>query len=72
MKLLFLALITFLSVNSYAVSIDTAGLTDAEIQAVDESTDAQINDLHDCVIDQGETMINETSCINDILGDVHN
>jgi hypothetical protein len=72
MKLItFLILVSF-SFNIFAVSIDTAGLTNAEIQAVDESTDAQLNDLHDCVIEQNETMINETSCLNEVLGDVHN
>ncbi len=72
MKLFIFGLLATLSLNSFAVSIDTAGLLDVEIQAIDEATPAEFKLLVDCMNDQNETKINETSCINDVLGDVHN
>jgi len=72
MKLLTLLILVTFSFNIFAVTIDTVGLLDVEIQAVDEATTAQLIELEQCVIDSNETKINETSCLNEVLGDIHN
>jgi hypothetical protein len=72
MKTLTLFLLVTFSINSFASNIDTVGLLDVEIQAVDDATDEELSELEQCVTDNGETIIDNTSCINEIFGDVHN
>lgn len=87
MKLLILVTFSIISFNSFASNIDisrynysingktinAAGLDKAEVNALESASNAKFIELFDCVLYDNETnIINETSCINDIFGDVHN
>jgi hypothetical protein len=75
MKALFWIIFTvfsIISLNSFASNLDTAGLWYPEIQAITEASEDEIKELKQCVTDSGETKIDNTSCINEIFGDVHN
>ncbi len=50
----------------------TEGLTDAETQIIDESSDKQLSKLTDCMQDNDSYAISETSCINEVFGDIYN
>jgi hypothetical protein len=50
----------------------TNNLTDGELETIDNASQDQIYELSDCMSDANETQISETSCINDVFGDVHN
>jgi len=80
MKMFLLGFSLFLSFQALAVDMSqiddsafsTAGLTDLETQTVAESNDAQMIRLTDCLDDSNETAIVETSCINEVYGDIYN
>lgn len=50
----------------------TKGLDDVETQVIDEASDKEIKELSSCMNDYSETQINNTSCVNEVFGDVHN
>jgi len=72
MKALIFIILATISFNSFAADLDTAGLVAQEIQAINQASSDELKELNQCLIDFNETKLNETSCINDVLGDVHN
>jgi hypothetical protein len=80
MKLFLLGFSLFISFQALAfdrsqlddAAFTTAGLTDLETQTVDESTNSEIIALTDCMADSDELKISETSCINEVYGDIYN
>lgn len=50
----------------------TNGLNEAETQAIDEASQAELTEVSGCMAEANETEISETSCINEVFGDVHN
>lgn len=50
----------------------TSGLDNAETQAIDDASQKELWKLSDCMNESNETEISETSCINEVFGDVHN
>lgn len=75
MKALFWIIFTIfslISLESYASDIDTAGLTIPEIQAIKDATIHQKLQLFECLENEKTTIVDDTSCINEVFGDVHN
>ncbi len=50
----------------------TKGLDNVEVQVVDEANASDMRLLSNCMVESEETEISETSCIQDVFGDVHN
>jgi hypothetical protein len=50
----------------------TNDLDNAELQAIDDSTHLEFTKLVECAEDAGTTDLGDTSCINEVFGDVHN
>ena len=72
MRLLILVTFSIISFNSFASNIDTSGLHSLEIQAIQESTTEERALLVECLLDEKTMIVDNTSCINDVFGDVHN
>lgn len=72
MKTLIFLILATLSLNSFASSIDLSGLHTLEIQAINEATSEERALLMECLLDEKTMVIDETSCVNDVFGDVHN
>lgn len=72
MKLLILVTFSIISFNSFASNIDTSGLHVLEIQAIQESTTEERALLVECLLDEKTMIVDNTSCINEVFGDVHN
>ncbi len=76
--ILFLALSLSLSLNAFAhnngdvTTWHTTNLPDSETQAINQASESQLSSITECMSDQDTTDINETSCINEVFGDVHN
>ena len=72
MKTLFSLILVTLSLNSFAANIDLSGLHDLEIEAIQQSTSEDRALLIECLLDQKTMIVDDTSCINEVFGDVHN
>lgn len=71
MKTLIFLFLATLTLNSYASNLDISNLSESEILAIGQASDSQIIELKKCLIYENGSL-DDTSCINDILGDVHN
>lgn len=72
MKLLILAFFSLVSLNSFASSIDLSGLHPLEIEAVNQASNEEKTLLVECLLDEKTMIVDNTSCINEVFGDVHN
>ena len=72
MKLLILVTFSFISLNSFASSIDLSGLHPLEIEAVNTATSEERALLMECLLDEKTMKVDDTSCVNEVFGDVHN
>ena len=72
MKTLFSLILVTLSLNSFAANIDFSGLHSLEIEAIQTSNNEDRALLIECLIDNETMIVDETSCINEVFGDVHN
>lgn len=76
MKILITILILTLSINLLAATNNsnwtTEELNDAEAQVIDQASQDELSEISACMIQNDETEIGNTPCINDVFGDVHN
>lgn len=76
MKILITILTLTLSVNLLAATNNsnwtTEELDDAETQVIDQASHDELSEISACMIQNDETEIGNTSCVNDVFGDVHN
>ncbi len=73
------ALLLVISLSTACVSFNVSasewsvkGLASVELEAVNEATQSEIKELDECMNDAQKIVIDETSCVNSVFGDVHN
>ena len=67
--LILLALLSQVRAQSYTVSLTVSDKV--EQAAVDAATMEETRALVECVVESGEAKLENTACVNDVLGDVH-
>lgn len=68
--LVMVTLSNMVKAQSYTVSLKVSDKI--EQIAVDNASNVELKALVECVVESGETSLENTACINEVLGDVHN
>jgi len=71
MKLLILTFFLLVSLNSLASTISTAGLDSTALDALQTMTMEESVKMNECLEEAGTNVIESTSCINEVLGDIY-
>ena len=67
-----LLLIVTMNAHADTTLLSDSRLDNVEMQAIKDASDSELISLNECLNDNETPSLSDTSCINDILGDVHN